>query len=63
MEILKKNINAMIEKLDDRDVEGHIWYNRFLELINEAEEEEFKKELLDEHYYDHPDFLKAENAK
>lgn len=33
MEHLRNHILLIIDGLDDKDVQGHIWWNKFLELV------------------------------
>jgi hypothetical protein len=35
IESLRKLIYSKIQKLDDKDAESHIWYGKFLTLIDE----------------------------
>lgn len=36
MKDLKNHILTIIEGLDERDVEGHIWWNKFLEMSEQV---------------------------
>lgn len=36
MELLKSKVLKIIEDLQPEDVQGHIWWNRFLEMIEQT---------------------------